>query len=322
MRAAAQAAASLGDAIRASGVRCRSFSSGQQRSTSTRTHLIFGANTDVGKTLISAGLVRSALLQSEHRYKEEIVTQDNNTNTNHNSSSSSSAKNSSTNISCLVNYTKPLQCGGSDENFVRKVVGPLFHNNRRHHWHFEAHTLFDWDTPSSPHYAARLENKPVSDHEIIQAVTQNISIFQLRCLKENNANGVHYIESAGGVMSPASSSPDNHQAHHAHQRRTHAKQPKLGNHKEWGWSTQADLYTAIHNKSSSSPNSASANASPVVILVGDGKLGGISCTLTALEALVCRGYKVGAIVFLRNEGQDTEQGYVNVEASQEYLQTR
>ena len=52
-----------------------------------RRHVIFGANTDVGKTLVSTGLVRASLQNSS-----------------------------------FVNYIKPLQCGGSDQAFVEKHI--------------------------------------------------------------------------------------------------------------------------------------------------------------------------------------------------------
>ena len=41
-----------------------------------------------------------------------------------------------------------------------------------------------------------------------------------------------------------------------------------------------------------------------VILVGDGRLGGISCTLSAFESLVIRGYDVKAVVVVEGSRQD------------------
>ena len=49
----------------------------------------------------------------------------------------------------------------------------------------------------------------------------------------------------------------------------------------WGWTLQGDLYQPL------------LGHAPVV-LVGDGRLGGISCTLSALESLLLRGYDVAA----------------------------
>jgi dethiobiotin synthetase len=99
---------------------------------SAMTHFIFGANTDVGKTVISAGLVQASLraLSDHHRHH-------------------------------TVNYIKPLQCGGSDASFVQ---------NHCHNLKLQTKTLFTWDTPASPHVASVTENKPVSDDQVISAL--------------------------------------------------------------------------------------------------------------------------------------------------------
>jgi len=194
-----------------------------------RTHFVFGANTDVGKTVVSAGLVRASLKQHQD-----------------------------------VHYIKPLQSGGSDEGFVRKY-------NKESESYLKTSALFSWDTPTSPHAASRLENKPVSDDEVLASLLPHLG-------KSN----VTYIETAGGVMSPSSASPDN-----------------LSLSKQWGWKPQADVYQSL------------CGFAPVV-LVGDGRLGGISATLTALESLVLRGYDVSAIVLL-------EHGESNAQALREYV---
>lgn len=196
-----------------------------------QTHVIFGANTDVGKSVVSAGLIRAS---GEG-----------------------------------TNYIKPLQCGGSDQRFVEKHASNVA----------SARTLFEWETPASPHFAARIENKPVSDEEVIKSLTDYL---------EKLDGSLTWIETAGGVMSPSSSSPDNNQPHHA-------KDTELS----WGWVPQADLYRPLIESSSA-------------VLVGDGRLGGISATLTALEALLIRGYKVDGIILVEN-------GYENKEAVQEYI---
>ena len=58
-----------------------------------RTHLVFGANTDVGKTVATAGLLRARLLAG--------------------GGGAGAAR-----------YVKPLQCGGSDEASVRGWCRP------------------------------------------------------------------------------------------------------------------------------------------------------------------------------------------------------
>ena len=219
-----------------------------------RAHAVFGANTDVGKSVVSAGLVRAAASF------ENLV----------------------------VNYIKPLQCGGSDESFVHRHFGD------DHRGRVESHTLFNWDTPASPHLASRLEGAPVSDKDVLRRVIATLDV--VKNPKSSPGDFVTILETAGGVLSPSSSSPQN--------------KPNLGN-KFWGWSTQADLYSSL--------------GLPVVF-VGDGRLGGISVTLSSLEALWSRGYKVDAIVFIEGkaeeDGTQIKFGQGNTEALREYMSMR
>ncbi|CAJ1920833.1 unnamed protein product [Cylindrotheca closterium] len=207
-----------------SSIRQKRYASGNQ------TNIIFGANTDVGKTVITAGLIRAS------------------GNTSH--------------------YVKPLQCGGSDQRFVEKYATNVT----------SATTLFEWETPASPHYAARVENKPISDEQVITSLKD--------CLDSLNSP-MTWVETAGGVMSPSSSSPDNNGPHHARDKEL-----------SWGWVPQADLYQTFSDSMSA-------------VLIGDGRLGGISATLTALESLLIRGYNVSGVIVI-------EKGYENQKAIQEY----
>ena len=206
-----------------------------------RTNIIFGANTDVGKTVISAGLVQASLKQRP------------------------------------VHYIKPLQCGGSDQECVERHV--------KDRGQLTAQTLFSWDTPASPHTACTLENKPISDVQILSALTD-----ALRHHQQQHDHLTSYIETAGGALSPASASPENCSPRHAL------------TENQWGWLPQADLYQDL------------SGVAPVV-LVGDGRLGGISATLAALEVVVARGYDVAALVLLEN-------GYDNVSAIRALSQRR
>lgn len=232
-----------------------------------RCHIIFGSNTDVGKTIVSAGLVRCAFLHPELTASETT----------------------SPVPMALVNYVKPLQSGGSDANFVKKIVGAC--NPSHTHTELRCKTLYQWDTPASPHHASRIEKKPVSDEEILASL-------QLDMLQTSKSaqSVVTYLESAGGVMSPASSSPSNVSVYHS----------RLDTMCErgWGWSTQADLYSSLKLPA---------------VLVGDSKLGGISSTLTALEALLLRGYTVDALIMIRNSPAESDKDCVNISACQEYL---
>ena len=210
--------------------------------TTSKSHFVFGANTDIGKTVLTAALVRAS--------KSETT--------------------------ASTHYIKPLQCGGSDEAFVRKHAPNHLSSTS---------TLFRWETPASPHFAARFEDKPVSDKEVVNALSKSLDELEVK------SNSSIWIETAGGVMSPSSSSPQNQAPHHS-------KDAASG----WGWVTQADLYEAFKDRSS-------------VVLIGDGTVGGISSTLTALEALLHRNYTVGGILLIKD---DDDAGDPNVQALREY----
>jgi len=241
-----------------------------------RIHLLFGANTDVGKSIISTGLVCAAANASS--------------------------------ISSSVNYIKPLQCGGSDESFVLSQQ----HTSTKNANDINCKTLFRWETPASPHLVSRWENQPVSDNEVLsslQSTLRDIENDDNNDFTNNNNDKdmksiTTIIETAGGVLSPSSSSPLN--------------ESSTKNH--WGWSTQADLYSSLHIP---------------VIFVGDGRLGGISVTITSLESLWSRGYQVDAVVFIESasneghdrtndidgegSGDDIQFGKGNAEALREYI---
>lgn len=204
------------------------------------THIVFGANTDVGKTVVSTALVKSNADRNQ-----------------------------------TVNYIKPLQCGGSDEAFVKNHLSKELGGG--------LHTLFEWDTPASPHLASRLENKPMSDEMVLSTLQSKIS--HISSIQDSKI----WIETAGGVLSPSAASPENTRPKHSNQ-----------GPNSWGWSTQADLYKPLHLPA---------------ILVGDGRLGGISATLSALESLILRGYDVHGIVLI-DEGEG-EHGS-NLPALKEY----
>jgi len=196
-----------------------------------------------------------------------------------------------------------LQCGGSDESFIRKHASDHLSS---------AATLFKWNTFSSPHLASRLEDKPVSDKEVLKALSvtlddlgasarQNLSVAGNRSTNNATRDSI-WIETAGGVMSPSSSSPDNQNIYHA-------KNGTGG----WGWMTQVDLYKGFRDRAS-------------VVLIGDGRLGGISSTLTALETLLHRNYSVMGILLLdQDTGSDKESDRIlcnsNLEALREYVST-
>ncbi len=233
------------------------------------THVIFGANTDVGKTVVSTSLVRSNILNNE-----------------------------------TVNYIKPLQSGGGDESFIGSYVDSIHNNNNNNNndddYAFHGHTLFKWDMPASPHLASREENKPVSDEQVLSALTNKMNDIH-NCHSDGS---MIWIETAGGVLSPSSASPTNKRPRHASTPIPTAgtDQGSLLKNQSWGWSTQGDLYQPLHLP---------------VVLVGDGKLGGISATLSALESLLTRGYDVHSIVLIEDYADTSGHGS-NIPALKEY----
>jgi len=212
-----------------------------------RRHLVFGANTDVGKTVVTAGLVRAGAAHN------------------------------------TTKYVKPLQTGGEDMmdvNFVKNVMARCNFEDVKYD------TFFQWDIPASPHLASRVENLPISDDQIVES-------FQKSLMCDSLDSSV-FIETAGGALSPASASPENIHFHHANGGDNSTS--------SWGWSTQADLYKSF---SSILP----------VVLIGDGRLGGIASTLSTMESLIIRGYKIHSIILI-DDGNRTES---NAVAVREYL---
>ena len=248
-----------------------------------RTHLVFGANTDVGKTVVTAGLVRARLAASAAATE----------------SLSSPSSSSPPQQSDAVHYIKPLQCGGSDEAWVRRHVELPFSSSAplvSSAVTYSARTLYRWEMATSPHLASRVERMPVSDDEVLASLSKTLSSLGKESSTAVNMLPSILLETAGGVLSPSSASPENVLSRHS--RDPTATAAANDNPLSWGWSTQADLYQPLGLP---------------VILVGDGRLGGISCTLSALESLQIRGYDVHGIVVIDDGG-----GYGNVTALREY----
>lgn len=187
-----------------------------------------------------------------------------------------------------------------------------------------AKTLFRWEAPASPHSASMLEGRPCSDIEVLNSL-QSL-LCEISCASSSDGGGdavavspstvssslsssssVTYIETAGGVLSPSAASPENTGPHHAR-----SSLASDNSHKpNWGWTLQGDLYQPL------------IGHAPVV-LVGDGRLGGISCTLSALESLILRGYDVAALILLEPENGRTIGGSSNsnVMALRDYISNR
>ncbi|CAI5735705.1 unnamed protein product [Hyaloperonospora brassicae] len=214
---------------------------------------VFGSNTDIGKTVVSAGICRSA--------------------------TTAAAANGSRSGGPVA-YIKPLQTGvdttGSvavvgegDASFVERYARDDYSSTtKRRQCPVHCSTLFSWRTPVSPHLAAHLEGHSISDEELLELLANKLQVLQPQLTEEeeeeedNNkaGEGLVLVETAGGVCSPTAS-----------------------------MRPQADVYRALRLP---------------VVLVGDGKLGGISTSMSALESLLIRGYDVAAICLIEQDKLD------------------
>ncbi|GAU21003.1 hypothetical protein TSUD_201520, partial [Trifolium subterraneum] len=228
-------------------------------------YTIWGSNTGVGKTLVSAGIAASSLLSSSSPVK--------------------------------FHYLKPLQTGFPSDSDSRFVFNKLLQLRNRNNnprislsvsnrvlnfspatteseneiQHFAGEegsfsselvckTLYAWEEAVSPHLAAEREGFVVKDSAVLETLHKCFSEVSESGVDKERSEVLCIVETAGGVASPGPSG-----------------------------SLQCDLPFRIP-----------------AILVGDGRLGGISGTISAYESLTLRGYDVVAIIFedhgLLNEG--------------------
>ncbi|XP_042440565.1 bifunctional dethiobiotin synthetase/7,8-diamino-pelargonic acid aminotransferase, mitochondrial-like [Zingiber officinale] len=267
------------------------------------TYVVWGSNTGVGKTLVSAGLAASVLSQSSYGPSSFL-------------------------------YLKPVQTGfpvDSDSRFVSRKVSALF---RRLHGNFPTgllvsdhvlnassaaaaellggrldkreetegrdeagsgglcayeetrigkeeleegdfrlvcKTLFGWKEAISPHLAVQREGMLVEDSSLRKLLGKCLRLSLQGGGDDSRERVWRVIETAGGVASPGPSG-----------------------------TLQCDLYRPFRFPS---------------ILVGDGRLGGISGTIAAYECLTLRGYDVAAIILV-------DHGFSNEVCLQSYLRNR
>mmetsp|Transcript_19255 Transcript_19255/g.46502 ORF Transcript_19255/g.46502 Transcript_19255/m.46502 type:complete len:860 (+) Transcript_19255:74-2653(+) len=231
---------------------------GGKQPLTTPTYIVWGAGTDVGKTLVSAALCNYMSRKAKDK---------------------------------KVLFLKPYQTGfpvDSDADTVAAVCGggtPLFGAHASQLLHasdevgefpalvhseesnsnVETRCEFAWSQAISPHLAVKLEGRPVSDDEILSTISASLTRFAA-----DPHAGLVILETAGAVNSPAPSGRG-----------------------------QADLLRSLRLPG---------------ILVGDGRLGGISSTISALESLLMRGYDVSAIVMVDNGMRNDEHVRERVKA--------
>ncbi|KAJ7276666.1 PLP-dependent transferase [Mycena rebaudengoi] len=130
-----------------------------------RAHQVFGANTDVGKTILTTALVRA----------------------------SASVKND-------VFYLKPISTGpiqDADDEHIKRHCGPL--KDRVH-----TSCLYRFHVPVSPHLAAKLATTEDTTQKIVTDETfiNSVASYVRRCAASSKAPAHLYVETAGGVHSP------------------------------------------------------------------------------------------------------------------------
>ncbi|KAF8907364.1 pyridoxal phosphate-dependent transferase [Gymnopilus junonius] len=131
-----------------------------------RVHQVFGANTNVGKTILTTGLVRASAQKGKD-----------------------------------VFYLKPVSTGpltDADDHHVTRYTKSLAKS-------IHAECLFRYDEPVSPHLAAKLKGDitgditPPSDGTVVSSVANRIREHAMSTSRHSHM----YIETAGGVHSPA-----------------------------------------------------------------------------------------------------------------------
>ncbi|KDQ59029.1 hypothetical protein JAAARDRAFT_127738 [Jaapia argillacea MUCL 33604] len=131
-----------------------------------RIHQVFGANTDVGKTIFTTALVRA-----------------------------------SASIQDAVFYLKPVSTGpmqDADDEHIKQFAG-------KHRGKVQASCLFRYSDPVSPHLAARLdaqrkgqEVSVPSDQSFVNSVAKHVQ----SCASRLSSYAHMYVETAGGIHSP------------------------------------------------------------------------------------------------------------------------
>eukprot|EP00208_Stichococcus_sp_RCC1054_P000920 CAMPEP_0206139432 /NCGR_PEP_ID=MMETSP1473-20131121/6079_1 /ASSEMBLY_ACC=CAM_ASM_001109 /TAXON_ID=1461547 /ORGANISM="Stichococcus sp, Strain RCC1054" /LENGTH=768 /DNA_ID=CAMNT_0053533229 /DNA_START=85 /DNA_END=2388 /DNA_ORIENTATION=- len=209
---------------------------------------IWGANTDVGKTLFSVGLGRAfAQDQASVLFLKPVQTGFPN---------DCDSRLVATSLGVDATYgphaawllsSANSGSGGATGGAPGSTTAAC---NGQHR--IKARTVFAWHQPVSPHIAVETEGRPVADSEVQAAVAQELAAFHSVIPQGQDACAL--VETAGGVASPGPSG-----------------------------TLQCDLLRG---------------ARLPAVLVGDGRLGGISATIAAFEVLRSRGYDVPAVLLM------------------------
>lgn len=172
-----------------------------------------------------------------------------------------------------------------------------------------AKTLYAWQQPVSPHVAVETEGRPVSNRQVAAAVVAELQGFAAAgepAGSSSRQGQIAIVETAGGVASPGPSGT----LQASHQEKALCFQSRF-------CPGEAPSHLVMHGASWPSlhqPWRLTSRAPPCLqcdllrplrlpgILVGDGRLGGISATLSSYDALSLRGHSVPLVVLM--EGPD------------------
>ncbi|KAF9680573.1 hypothetical protein SADUNF_Sadunf06G0135800 [Salix dunnii] len=303
------------------------------------TYMIWGSNTSLGKTLISTGLASSFLLSPlttkkprKFVYLKPIQTgfpSDSDSHfvfsklsslASHRSSplslfASNSVLNSSLSAASSLfgddSKTKGRKLGIYNLNFSEEnryvkdgvnVVSELV-----------CETLYAWKEAVSPHLAAEKENGVVEDSLVLETLEKCLRKEEGR--KEEEMDVFCVVETAGGVASPGPSG--------TLQCDLYRNELGLVRFTQFVAMILATVYIYVINVVARMQNCISqlsykSTALPFRlpgVLMGDGRLGGISGTISAYESLKLRGYDIVAVVL-------EDHGLVNEVPLLSYLRNR
>lgn len=165
---------------------------------------------------------------------------------------------------------------------------------------FWAHTTFAWRKATGPQAAVLEEGRFVTDEELLRSVTHHLAQF---------------ADAVGSFKLPFGGAP--YEAHP-----THPTHPDDETHEAFEGIGASDGVALVETAGGVCSPGPSGNLQcdlmrPMrlpAILVGDGELGGISVTIAALESLRARGYEIAAVFM-------ADGGYGNADAVRRYCES-
>ena len=241
---------------------------------------VWGANTAVGKTLVSAGLAAAARRRAlPFLYLKPVQT-----GFPDDSDADFVATRARAGVVPTMGPHAAVAAGFGSSESVTGVTGHNTHDTHTNYGTnfptrssggksgppFWAHTSFAWRKATGPQQAVSEEGRAVSDTSLLSSITHHLQEFADQVGdNQSNTSGIAIVETAGGVCSPGPSG-----------------------------SLQCDLMRPMRLP---------------CVLVGDGELGGISTTIAALDVLHGRGYDVVAVIL-------ADGSHGNVDAIRNYCE--